>query len=157
VSTSEGWRHRIVEAAAALLEEASRRDPRLHDARPVDLVAVGVSTVDWERAARAVGGGEWISLPRDALLGATAHLAPGLGRPTVMLLEPDTEGPLTASLARFGEGPAAIYVRAPAISRHPSRAGRVAIAGPFGPSRLLPGPPWGPHVVALEPPATIEP
>jgi hypothetical protein len=69
----------------------------------------------------------------------------------VQVLEPDTEGPLAAALARFGEGLAAIYVR-------PGRraGGRFEAVGPFGPARLAPGPAWGPHVLALEPRATIE-
>jgi hypothetical protein len=51
-----------------------------------------------------------------------------------VVLEPDTEGRLAASLARFGEGVAVIYLG----------------DGPPGPGTLVRGGlPWGPHVILL--------
>jgi len=44
--------------------------------------------------------------------------------PLLVVLEPDTEGRLAASLARHGEGVAAIYVT--------TRPGAVLVAGAFG-------------------------
>jgi hypothetical protein len=117
------------------------------------LVAVGVATVDLERAARSFGGlVEW--LPDDALLGASA------ARPTeprVVLLEPATEGRLAATLARAGEGPAAVYLEVAAsrlgeaVERLREAGTRTAAgAGPWGPQLLVrAGPPWGPHLVLV--------
>jgi hypothetical protein len=91
-----------------------------------------------------------------------------------VLLEPDTEGRLAATLARFGEGVGAVYVTprpdhgagpdgapsadaAPRASDAPSaidaaRLGRPA-AGPLGPGRLvLARPAWGPNIVVLDRP-----
>jgi len=150
------WQLAIADAAAAILEAASRRIPWLAGPPAAELVAVGVSTVDWQRAARALGDEDWPSLPRDPLLGATVHRAPSVGEPIVLLLEPDTEGPVAATLARFGEGAAAVYVRSPSPHGPVPQGGRAARSGPFGPARLLPGPASGPHVVALLPGATIE-
>ena len=122
------------------------------------LAAIGWATVEIERAAGQVGG-EFAPAEPDGLLGAFAAL-----RERVVLLEPSTEGRLAATLARHGEGPAAIYLRAPErdlrhavarASRHGLRFSRPA-PGPLGRSvLLLGGPIWGPHVLLLGS-ATIE-
>ncbi|NJD27212.1 MAG: hypothetical protein FIA92_02820 [Chloroflexi bacterium] len=157
MSRFEALVRRLLAEAEAARSAAVGRDPALAGLSSAELVAIGLATVDWERAARASGAGEWEPLPRDSLLGATVRRARASAAPSVLLLEPDTEGPLAASLARFGEGLAAVYLRTPAGGRARTRPGRFARAGPLGPARLLPGPAWGPHVVALEPAATIKP
>jgi len=144
------------------------------DDRPTGtwLLAVGVATVDLGRPAAAFPRPA-AALPGDALLGARAAAT---GDPRVVLLEPATEGRLAATLARHGEGPAALYLdvgpaslatirgRLVALGEHP-RAG----SGPFGPQLLASTRhAWGPHLLlvardpaAAEPPggawATIEP
>ncbi len=70
------------------------------------LLAVGVATVDLERAAAASGRRLPALLP-DSLLGARAAATDDS---RVVLLEPATEGRLAATLARHGEGPAALYL-----------------------------------------------
>ena len=78
-------------------------------------------------------------LPEDTLLGARATASDD---PRIVLLEPSTEGRLAATLARHGEGPAALYLAVrplaltatglvPALGERP-RTG----SGPFG-SELL--------------------
>lgn len=82
------------------------------------VLAVGWATVDADRLARDLvpspGSAQSTraDATRDPVLGA--RLLP-IGRPPgglfdVVLLEPDTEGPLAAGLARHGEGPAVVYV-----------------------------------------------
>ena len=74
-----------------------------------------------------------------------------------MLLEPDTEGWLAASLARHREGPAVLYVRVPmsTIAGMSERLARLDIraragTGPFGPEWAIVGPhAWGPTMVLV--------
>ena len=122
------------------------------------LAAVGWATVDLERSAAQAGGG-FAPAEQDGLLGAFAAV-----RGRLVLLEPSTEGRLAATLARHGEGPAAIYLRAPERDLHHAvaRASRLGLRfsrpalGPLGRSvLLLGGPAWGPHVLLLGS-ATIE-
>jgi hypothetical protein len=117
--------------------------------------SVGWATVEIERAAAELAAIAEPA-PADLLLGAHAALARRRGASALVLLEPSTEGLLAASLARFGEGPAVLYVSAGPVSvasfaRAASRAGLVVsagAAGPLGPSVLVaPGRPWGPHLV----------
>jgi hypothetical protein len=76
---------------------------------------------------------------------------------TIVLLEPDTEGWLAASLARHGEGPAVLYVRVPmsTIAGMSERLARLDIrardgTGPFGPEWAVVGPhAWGPTLVLV--------
>lgn len=148
------WLDDVVAAATRIRDAAARRNAALAGPPIAELVAVGLATVDLDRLSGRLGG-EWLPVARDPLLGATTRrlaVGPGPGGDVaVLLLEPDTEGPLAAALARFGEGLAAIYVRPGGPT-----GGRIEATGPFGPARLVPGPAWGPHVVALEPRATIE-
>ena len=68
----------------------------------------------------------------------------------VVLLEPDTEGLLAASLARFGEGFAIAWF----ASDPPAAMGRRGAVGatPLGRGRLVAGGArWGPHAIVLEP------
>lgn len=161
----------IVVEAEAIRASVAARAAFLADA---SLAGVGWATVELERAARELDpAGTWIQSPRDALLGATAwrHLepepkveppverpdepadAPGAtvagDQPVLLLLEPDTEGRLAASLVRFGEGVAAIYLRA-GSAPGPTPLGAPG-DGPLGPGRIvLGGPAWGPHVIVLD-------
>jgi hypothetical protein len=123
------------------------------------ILALGWATVDIDAVRRRIeadaGFGAFEAAPHDDHLGARAVVhRPGepSGEPIEVLLEPDTEGRLAASLARHGEGFAAIWFGPrPDISEDPpSGFGRVA-DGPLGPCRLLlGGPPWGLSVLLLE-------
>jgi hypothetical protein len=128
--------------------------------------AVGWATVDLERALAELraGSGELAALAaslavdpgadgderRDGWLGARCRILGGGGAgPALVLLEPDTEGRLAATLARFGEGSVVRWVRRP-----PDGAGLVAGGslrpGPFGPEGLVASPrPWGPHLLVV--------
>ena len=141
--------------------------------RPRDrIVGIGWATVDLDRAAAqfsaslCLPANVWLPAHRDAQLGAEARLGPSLGqdRPRLILLEPDTEGRLAASLARLGEGVAVVYLVGD-DSRNPGQRGedggtggattRSALStrqpGPLGPARLvLGGPAWGPHVIVVD-------
>jgi hypothetical protein len=137
------------------------------------LVAIGWATVDAGRAARELAphlgqmeGGGFIEAPPDLLLGATCLLGRPTdpGAPSIVLLEPSTEGRLAAFLARNGEGVAVVYV-ASAEGPFGSESGTDRSRpgeGPFGPERLvLGGPRLGPSVALVAPvdpgggPATI--
>lgn len=129
----------LLEAAEAVRAEVVEREP---GAAGLRLAGIGWSTVEHGRAERELDsllgpGAEWSALPRDPGLGARVWLrqSPGTADgPTLVILEPDTEGRLAASLARFGEGVAVIYFG----------------DGPPGPGTLMRGgPPWGPHAILL--------
>jgi hypothetical protein len=174
----------LLTVANDLRREAAARDPWLAGLR---LVGIGWGTVELERAAEELSGAfaaarlpapDWAPATRDAHLGATAWVgatgwfggegAPrGLEQPempAIVLLEPDTEGRLAATLARFDEGVAAIYLEAPASASGPGAAAdgpypfdpaRVgaALPGPLGSGRMvLARPAWGPHIVVVAPP-----
>ena len=140
----------------------------------------GWATVELDRAARDLAVGVAVrsrDLSDDTLLGARCRLVEAENRDEVLLLEPATEGRLAASLARFGEGPVALYFLAPAdrfgeVIEELGRSGLVMSAeapGPFGRERLVAGaPPGRLHLLigedAANPPAspptgaaTIEP
>jgi hypothetical protein len=154
----------LVAAAEAIRAQAAERDHRIGRA---ELVGIGWATVELERAARELGEelgidpGAWVPTARDVLLGARAWTAPAPvdARPAIVLLEPDTEGRLAATLVRFAEGVGAVYLRDPAEGRsapaarsmHP-RVSAVAQSA-LGPARLvLAAPAWGPNVLLLESP-----
>ena len=123
------------------------------------IVALGWATVDIDAVRRRIEGdagfGAFEAAPRDDHLGARAVVhRPGepSGEPIEVLLEPNTEGRLAASLARHGEGFAAIWFgpQPGAPEDPPPGFGRVA-DGPLGRCRLLlGGPPWGLSVLLLE-------
>ena len=123
------------------------------------IVALGWATVDIDAVRRRIeadaGFGAFVAAARDDHLGARAVVhRPGepSGEPIEVLLEPDTEGRLAASLARHGEGFAAIWFgpRDDPPGAPPEGFGRRA-DGPLGPCRLLlGGPPWGLSVLLLE-------
>jgi hypothetical protein len=119
----------------------------------------GWATVDLDRAESNVPGSRSREAADDELLGAHCRWLDLADGHAALLLEPSTEGRLAASLARFGEGPIALYLCAEAGA--PERAiaaGFVLSAeagGPLGPQRLvLGGSRWGPHVLLVDP-ATI--
>jgi hypothetical protein len=123
---------------AAVPEGATRAAP----------MAVGWTTVEAERAAAEVTAasgavGPFVDAARDDLLGATCRvtrlaLAAVPGVRSLVLLEPSAEGPLAASLARLGEGPAVVWLVGGATAA--AMAGGILsapAAGPFGPERLV--------------------
>lgn len=137
------------------------------------VVAVGWATVELDRAAAALQPadpteadgpfGEPASAdPLDELLGAEARLVSRpLDRPGLVLLEPSTEGRLAASLARRGEGPAALYLAPVGVTL---RAGLEQLAaagirtrlgrGPFGDAALVLGrTPGSPQLVLVAVPS----
>jgi hypothetical protein len=125
-------------------------------ARPT-LVGVGWATVELDRAEAEVSAAlgltraAWRDARRDALLGASARIArPMRSGPAVVLLEPDTEGRLAATLARAGEGVAVAYVAPPPAPNAATVLSRPAQT-PLGTGRLVvAGRAWGPHLVMLE-------
>ena len=127
-----------------------------------DLVAVGWATVDTDRFLAGTGQVRWERAADDAHLGAFAQRTVADIGTGAILLEPNTEGLLSATLARHGEGPVALYLRAGpggliGLSAAVRAAGGSTSAvrdGPFGPSVLLAGGPVsGPHLIALQPAA----
>jgi hypothetical protein len=133
-------------------------DPGLQARR---ILGIGWATVDLERSiamATAADGSEWAPGARDVLLGARSarratsarHPAPpGDDAVEVVLLEPDTEGLVAASLARFGEGLSVAWFESDPAGDHGRRGAPRETA--LGPGRLvLGGPRWGPHAVVLE-------
>ena len=155
---------RLVAAAQEIHARAAEGDARIGSA---ELVGIGWATVELERAARELGAqlglapGAWVPAARDALLGARAWsaLAPVDAGPAIVLLEPDTEGRLAATLVRFAESVAAVYLRdrpagaaAPVPVSTEDHASAVAHSA-LGPARVVVGgPAWGPHVLLLESP-----
>jgi hypothetical protein len=129
------------------------------------LAGIGWATVDADRAEGDLD--PWLG-PRepgatgdDPDLGARARLrgAGSLPGDRIVILEPSTEGRAAASLARDGEGPCAVYLRAPAsieawIAQAAERGARTRGAprpGPFGRQVALSGPPpAGPHIIVVE-------
>lgn len=155
----------LLAAARGIVGTAADRDPWLLGLEPA---GIGWATVELERAAEGLSAAfgqaglpapHWAPGPRDDLLGAMSWVsrtpwpAEGLARaPAVVLLEPDTEGRLAASLARLSEGVAAVYLarRPGALPVDVARVGRPG-SGPLGRARLvLARPAWGPHVLVLE-------
>jgi hypothetical protein len=93
--------------------------------------------------------------PDDVILGARCRVIRRRDAAALVLLEPSTEGRLAAALARFGEGPVALYVPIAAGALGELAAAGVTSSrdadGPFGPERLvLGGPHFGPYVIAVE-------
>lgn len=178
--TTDASSRGLLRAADDIRRAGAERDPWLAALR---LAGIGWATVELERAAENLAGAfaaarlpqpDWAPAPRDAHLGATAWVGAtawfGAGgpprgladpeMPAVVLLEPDTEGRLAATLARFDEGVAAIYLEAPPDAAgappgpypfDPARLGAPA-PGPLGTGRIvLARPAWGPHIVVVNP------
>lgn len=138
--------------------------------RPLRLAGLGWATVELDRAFDELGmwlGDAEEATADDPLLGARARAfeAGGLPGDRVVLLEPSTEGRLAASLARDGEGPAALYLRpAEGLAAWLASARRRGVSvsvrriGPLGSSVLLTGGPVsGPHLVIVDEPRSRRP
>jgi hypothetical protein len=118
------------------------------------LVAIGWATVELDRAADQLlpllpRGATFRSAERSVALGATCRVADAVlpDWPLVLLLEPDTEGRLAATLARSDEGWVAEWSRAASTSEVPVSP---VLGGPLGPERLRLGDPvHGPHHLLL--------
>jgi hypothetical protein len=127
------------------------------DAPPVPVArlhALGWATVELDRAERelsadlGLASGAFIEAPDSGVLGARCRVALDTfpGGVALMILEPVTEGRLSAALARHGEGPLAAWfvLDASDAAMPPSTvapAGPLAPAaraGPFGPERIAP-------------------
>jgi hypothetical protein len=131
-------------------------------------VAIGWATVELERAARELShllapGLTFQAAPPSLILGAHCRVGQAADDPSlrIVLLEPDTEGRLAATLARSGEGWAATWVADPAADTRDGdpaagpRKARAALSaarpGPLGDERLvLGGPPTGLHRLVVE-------
>lgn len=104
-------------------------------------VGLGLATVDLDRTAASLvaadGGLRFSPAEDDLALGAHVLAATLSDGTALRLLEPATEGPLAAFLARFGEGPAVLYVAGPpagmsaAAGEGPRIVRRAGRAGPF--------------------------
>jgi hypothetical protein len=114
-------------------------------------LAVGWATVELDRAAQELAhllgpDAAFRDVPSSVLLGARCRVGAAAG-PTslcIILLEPDTEGRIAATLARSGEGWAATW------EVEPQTTGPAAVSaarpGPLGIERLrLDGRLTGPH------------
>ena len=139
---------------AALTEADAGPLAQLAGVRPV---AVGWATVELERAERELCAALGLSVDdfgpaaSSIALGARCRIAPGaLGDAlALVLLEPDTEGRLAATLARLGEGPAVLWLVVEGCNTTAAASATMTAAvrpGPLGPERLvLGGPIHGPH------------
>ena len=135
-----------VVSPAALRSSTSSADPRL--------LAIGWATVELDRAAEQLfpilpPGASFRVAERSLVLGAACRVADAVRPewPLVVLLEPDTEGRLAATLARSGEGWVAEWSRAASLAGVPLSS---VHAGPLGPERLRLGDPvHGPHHLFL--------
>ena len=149
--TDESVRAELLAAAEAVRAAAAERDPWLAE---LPVVAVCWATVELDRAERELAAfGPFEAAPRDANLGAAARRARSGDRSSasVLLVEPDTEGLLAASLARFGEGVRAAYL-GPLDRADVDDTPRLGPPrpSPLGPARLVIGRErWGPHVLVL--------
>lgn len=137
----------------------------LTGARPI---AIGWATVELDRAATELAGALGLGLAvfepaaRSPTLGCACRVALdalGKGR-SIVLIEPDTEGRLAATLARHGEGPSVAWLEThdPDAAAAALRIAGVAVSterdGPLGPERLLVvGPIHGPHRLLVGRPA----
>jgi hypothetical protein len=144
-------------------------DPALRDIGG-RVAAVGWATVELDRGllelsqALDLAAERFVPATQSPSLGARCLLArdglePGVA---VILLEPSTEGRLAASLARRGEGPAAIWLEVARPSSTVVDLQRAGVAssverpGPLGAERLLLGGRiHGPHRLFVERPGTI--
>jgi hypothetical protein len=146
----------MIEARDAALEAfvaAVTSARAAHGLATGQVLGVGWATVELERAESEFGGG-FGDAAMDEILGATCRI-----RGDLVLLEPKTEGPLAATLARHGEGPVAVWFEAGGLPGAIHEGLSLPAAGPFGPERLVADSPrFGPHVFLVTPsPGTIPP
>lgn len=123
------------------------------------VLAVGWATVELERAGRELShllspGETFVDAPSSVVLGARCRVGAAAENATlrIVLLEPETEGRLAATLARHGEGWAAAW--ATTGEGAPGVALSVPRPGPFGPERLaLRNPRVVPHRLSVDVPS----
>lgn len=122
----------------------------------VRLLGAAWATVEMERGVRelasklGVDARAFTAVTDDGWLGAAARVA-RLGETSLVVLEPVTEGRAAAALARFGEGPVAVYLELP------GPAVGIVRPGPVGAAELLGGaPPWGPFILVRARPSATE-
>ena len=131
-------------------------------------LAIGWATVELERAAGELShllspGSTFLEAPSSVILGARCRVGLAADDPNlrIVLLEPETEGRLAATLARSGEGWKATWVAEPTAGglvgapvagpRGTGATLSTARPGPFGIERLvLGGPLTGPHRLVVE-------
>jgi hypothetical protein len=126
-------------------------------------IARGWATVDLDRARVELSeflrvDAAFEPVARSVALGARCARAGAAATDEgdwIVLLEPDTEGRIAASLARHGEGWAATWVVAG--PGDPPRTAATASPGPFGPESLEAGAPRAGPFRLWVAPATIEP
>jgi hypothetical protein len=119
------------------------------------LIGVGWATVDLERAEAAVGL-DLADADGDVALGARCRMAELPDGVRFVLLEPSTEGRLTATLARHGEGPQVTWWEVAALDAIPTLPATPGPLGLFGLRRG--GAPQGPwRFLRVRRPATITP
>lgn len=146
------WAELVTAAAEARMAAEGPREAGAPPGGRRPIAGIGWATVDQERARAELDGllaadpaaprlAPWVPLDRDPSLGASVWLRASLDParaqaaiPALVVLEPDTEGPLAASLVRFGEGVAVIY-----LGEGLPRPGHL----------LRGGPAWGPHIVVV--------
>ncbi|MEW5992319.1 MAG: hypothetical protein AB1736_13370 [Chloroflexota bacterium] len=131
--------------------------------RPRGAVA-GWGTVELDRAETEIGEAlaagrldgrpDAEGAPDDGILGARCRILRSGGAQQIVLLEPSTEGPLAAALARHGEGHVAHYLLvdagAPERARQAGFQLSAEAGGPLGRQRLVvTGPRWGPFLVLV--------
>jgi len=120
----------------------------------VAIIALAWATVDTDRAVDELRAhGPFGAALSEPLLGASCRV--GRRAPVrLAIVEPSTEGRLTASLARHDEGPVALWATTTGGSDLEGVRLSTAANGPFGPERLVLGsPPWGPHLLVIGPSA----
>jgi hypothetical protein len=133
--------------AAGLIDRALARVAADLGARPADAVrpiALGWATVELDRAAAELAGelgwspDSFAPAPDSEALGARCRVARGalLGGLMLVILEPAREGRLAGTLARQGEGPAAVWL---AREGSPMAEAPGPRPGPFGAERDAPG------------------
>ncbi|HEY7133039.1 MAG TPA: hypothetical protein VH440_12365 [Candidatus Limnocylindrales bacterium] len=142
-----------------LLDDAEPGEPPILAGLPP--IAPIVATVEMERVLRDLGRdpGEAATAAPEPLLGALV-LAVGTPDGPIALAEPATEGRLSATLARHGEGEVGRYLAladADDLDAFRARAAAAGVpltrveSGPFGRSVLvLVRPVTGPHLIVVE-------
>lgn len=129
-----------------------------------EALAVGWATVELDRAASELAhllapGSAFTVVPRSVHLGARCRVGAAAGDAgRIVLLEPDTEGRVAATLARSGEGWSATWrltTRDAGTAPDGPSTGTATVSaarpGPFGDERLLLGGPLaGPHRLIVE-------
>ena len=128
-----------------VLADAGRPDVRSEGA--VGPIAIGWATVDLDRAIPEIAlelglaASKFAPSADSEILGARGQVVAAAidGEVSLVILEPSSEGRLAAALARYGEGPIAVWFLAEGEPERPGGAIGEARPGPFGQERLAPG------------------